>query len=80
MKFKRAEIIWLIAGILAYLFFNIPGVPAYNDFMGSIIHNCVGFALIWIVSYIGFFKVNKIYRARKKPEDETSDEKSDEKQ
>lgn len=68
MKLKRAEIIWLVASIAAYLFFNIPGVPAYNDFMGSIIHHTVGFLLIWIVNYVGFHCVCRIYRAHRDPE------------
>lgn len=74
MKFKRAEKIWLAASIAAYLFFNIPGVPAYNDFTGSIIHHTIGFLLIWVVNYIGFHQICKIYRARKTPDEEKTED------
>jgi len=75
MKLKRAEIIWLVASIAVYLFFNIPGVPAYNDFTGSIVHHTIGFLLIWVVNYAGFHKICKIYRAHKDPDEAESENK-----
>ncbi len=70
MKLLKTEKLWLILGIAAYLFYNIPGLPAYHDFRGAVIHNILAFVLIWGINYYFFFKVCKIYKPRKPDQDE----------
>ena len=47
MKIGRTEKWWLAAVLFFWIFYNFPGLPAYGDIRGCIIHG--------IISFIGTF-------------------------
>lgn len=69
MKLLKVEKWWLIVGILTYIGYNIPGLPAYGDVKGAIIWNIGFFAIFWITNYAFNAKICKIYKPRKTTEE-----------
>lgn len=74
MKLTRTEKIWLAVVIVFFALYNIPGVPAYGDSVGCIIHGCLTVVPLWIASFVGFRAVNRIYRLK---EDSSSQDKGE---
>lgn len=64
MKLTRTEKIWLALAAVFYLLYNIPGVPAYGDSVGTLVHAALTIIPLWIVVYVGTAKVYRIYRVR----------------
>lgn len=84
MKLTKTEKIWLTAVVVLYILYNLPGFPAYGNAKAAIIHGLMTLIPLWIVVYIGFFKVCKIYRLKKhstgeKKENKTSKNEPNEK-
>ena len=65
MKITKAEKIWLFLTVLFYVLYNIPGIPAYLDAKGLLIHGALTVVPLWICGYVGLFKVLRKYRLKK---------------
>lgn len=65
MKITKAEKIWLFLTVLFYVLYNIPGIPAYLDSKGLLIHGALTVIPLWICVYVGLFKVLRKYRLKK---------------
>ena len=65
MKITKAEKIWLFLTVLFYVLYNIPGIPAYLDARGLLIHGALTVVPLWICVYVGLFKVLRKYRLKK---------------
>ena len=65
MKITKAEKIWLFLTVLFYVLYNIPGIPAYLDSRGLLIHGALTVIPLWICVYVGLFKVLRKYRLKK---------------
>ena len=65
MKITKAEKIWLFLTVLFYVLYNIPGIPAYLDARGLLIHGALTVIPLWICVYVGLFKVLRKYRLKK---------------
>lgn len=65
MKITKAEKIWLFLTVLFYVLYNIPGIPAYLDAWGLLIHGALTVIPLWICVYVGLFKVLRKYRLKK---------------
>lgn len=64
MKITRAEKVWLGLVVLFYVLYNLPFVPPYGDAVGTIIHGIATIVPLWIIIYVGFFKINRMYRPK----------------
>lgn len=69
MKVTKTEKIWLIATVVFYVLYNLPGVPPYGQAVPTIVHGLLTVLPLWIIVYIGLSKVYKIYALRE--DDET---------
>lgn len=67
MKITRAEKIWLGLIILFYALYNIPFFPAYGDAAGLIIHGALTIIPLWIVVFVGYPYINRIYKPKEDP-------------
>ena len=65
MKITKAEKIWLFLTVLFYGLYNIPGIPAYLDAKGLLIHGALTVIPLWICVYMGLVKVLRKYRLKK---------------
>ena len=65
MKITKAEKIWLFLTVLFYGLYNIPGIPAYLDAKGLLIHGALTVVPLWICVYVGLVKVLRKYRLKK---------------
>ena len=65
MKITKAEQIWLFLTVLFYVLYNIPGIPAYLDAKGLLIHGALTVVPLWICVYVGLFHVLRKYRLKK---------------
>ena len=65
MKITKAEKIWLFLTVLFYVLYNIPGIPAYLDAKGLLIHGALTVIPLWICVYVSLFKVLRKYRLKK---------------
>ncbi len=59
MKISKMEKIWLFTVVLFFVLYNLPGVPAYGDSKGMLIHGVVTIIPLWIAVYIGMIVINK---------------------
>lgn len=50
--------------MLFYVLYNLPFVPAYGDAVGCIVHGVATVLPLWIIIYVGFFKINRMYRLK----------------
>lgn len=64
MKITKTEWIWLIVTAVLYIAYNLPGVPAYEQPVPTLIHAAFTVLPLWIVSYIFMSRVYKIYKIR----------------
>ena len=64
MKITKTEKIWLIATVLFYALYNLPGVPAYNQPIPTLIHAACTVLPIWIICYVGMGRVYKEYKLK----------------
>ena len=69
MKIGKTEKIWIIAVAIACLIFYFPGLPAYGDETGCIVHGLISLVLIWGSVYIGCKRVEKEYPLKKEEKD-----------
>ena len=65
MKITKAEKIWLFLTVLFYGLYNSPGIPAYLDAKGLLIHGALTVIPLWICVYVGLVKVLRKYRLKK---------------
>lgn len=65
MKTTKTEIIWLVLTVLFFVLYNLPGVPAYYDTKGLIIHALLTVVPLWLCVYVGLYKVFRKYRLKK---------------
>lgn len=65
MKITKTEKTWLFLTVLFYVLYNIPGVPAYLDAKGLLIHGALTVIPLWICVYVGLVKVLRKYRLKK---------------
>ncbi|HJC21722.1 MAG TPA: hypothetical protein H9707_08210 [Candidatus Butyricicoccus avicola] len=65
MRVTRTEKIWLAAVCLFFVLYNLPGVPAYGNAYGLIVHALVTVLPLWVCIYIGLFRVLRKYRLKK---------------
>jgi len=65
MKVTKAEVIWLVLTIIFYVLYNLPGVPAYYDQVGAMVHAIVTVGPLWVVVFVGTKIVYKKYELRK---------------
>lgn len=61
MKTGLTEKIWLIMCLAFEFIYNIPGVPAYGDIKGCIIHGLISVIGTLLSVYIGYIFVIKEY-------------------
>lgn len=73
MKVTKTEKIWLLIVTVLYLLYNLPGVPAYNEAVPTLVHGALTVIPIWVVIYVGMAKVYKIYKLRDEDEEESED-------
>ncbi len=71
MKITKTEKIWLAAVIILYVGYNLPFVPKYNDAPGLLIHAAITLIPLWVVIYVGLFRVFRIYKLRDSAEEPT---------
>lgn len=64
MKITKSEKVWLILTIIFFILYNIPGIPVFRDAKGLIIHSVLTVVPLWLISYIGMVKINKVYKLR----------------
>lgn len=48
-----------------FVLYNLPGVPAYGNAYGLIVHALVTVLPLWVCIYIGLFRVLRKYRLKK---------------
>ncbi len=65
MKVTKMEIIWLVLTTIFYVLYNLPGVPAYYDQTGAIIHAIATVGPLWVIVYVGTKISFKKYEMRK---------------
>ena len=65
MKITKTEKIWLFLTVLFYVLYNIPGIPAYLDAKGLLIHGALTVIPLWICVYVGLVKILRKYRLKK---------------
>ena len=56
--YKRTEKWWLGLVVLFYLLYNLPGVPPFGDAIGALWHGALTLIPLWIVIYVGLFRLN----------------------
>lgn len=66
MKISKTEWIWLIITAVLYIAYNLPGVPAYEQPIATIIHALVTVLPLWVLSYVFLPKVFKMYKIKDK--------------
>lgn len=66
MKVTKTEKIWLGLTVLFFSLYNLPGVPAYGDARGLLVHALLTVLPLWICVYAGLFKVLRRYKLKKK--------------
>ncbi len=64
MRITKAEKIWLALIVLFYALYNIPFFPAYGDAAGCIIHGALTIIPLWIVVFVGYPYINRIYKPK----------------
>lgn len=64
MRITKSERIWLALSVLFYALYNIPGVPAYENPRGMLIHGVLTVLPLWIVTYVGMKKVYSVYKLK----------------
>lgn len=64
MKVTKTEMIWLIATVLFYVLYNLPGVPALLDSKGMAVHGILTVVPLWFIAYIGMTKVYSLYKIK----------------
>jgi membrane protein YdbS with pleckstrin-like domain len=70
MKVTKIEWIWLIVTAVLYIAYNLPGVPAYNQPVATMIHAALTVLPIWVVTYIFLPKVYRVYKLREEEKKE----------
>jgi len=65
MKVTKAEVIWLVLTIVFYFLYNLPGVPAYYDQVGAMVHAIATVGPLWVIVFVGTKIVYKKYELRK---------------
>ena len=53
MKIGRTEKLWLAAVLFFWVFYNFPGLPAYGDIRGCIIHGIISFVGTFLSVFVG---------------------------
>ena len=75
--YKRTEKWWLGLVVLFYLLYNLPGVPPFGDAVGALWHGALTLIPLWIVIYVGLFRLNSQRKlkaaAEKSPQVDPSD-------
>ena len=64
MKVTKKEIIWLCLSLLFLVLYYMPGLPAYLDSKGLLIHGVLTLIPFFLVSWIGNAMINKLYKLR----------------
>lgn len=64
MKLTKAEKWWLCSTLFFFALYNLPGVPAYGDAKGLIVHALLTVLPLWACVYLGLYHVLKQYRLR----------------
>jgi hypothetical protein len=67
-KYKTTEKWWLGLVVLFYALYNFPGVPAYGDAHGALLHGACTILPLWIISYAGLIILTKQRKLKKNPE------------
>ena len=70
MKITKTEWIWLLVSAVLYIAYNIPGVPAYEQPVATMIHAAVTVLPLWVISYVFMPKVYKIYKIKEEKKEE----------
>lgn len=65
MKLTRTEIVWLALTLLFFVLYNLPGLPAYGDARGLIVHALATVVPLWICVYWGLFRIFRKFRLKK---------------
>jgi hypothetical protein len=64
MKLLKSEKLWIAAVATFFVLYNLPGVPAYGDARGLLIHALVTVLPLWIAVYVGLEKMGKVWQLR----------------
>ena len=64
MKITKAEKIWLTVVVILYCLYNFPGIPAFGDEQGLIIHGLLTVVPLWIATYAGMYIITKKNKLR----------------
>lgn len=73
-SYKKTEKWWLFLIVLFYALYNLPGVPAYGNANGALLHGALTILPLWVISYGGMVILNQ---QRKLKHRETVDNESD---
>lgn len=65
MKLTKIEKRWLGATVLFFVLYNLPGVPAYGDAHGLLLHALLTVLPLWICVYVGLYFVLRKYKLKK---------------
>lgn len=57
---KLTEKWWLALVVLFYLLYNIPYFPEYGDSPAALWHGALTLIPLWIIIYIGLFRLNRL--------------------
>lgn len=52
-RLRKKELIWLILALVFYFLYNIPGVPAYGDGRGALLHALFTLIPLFAIGYGG---------------------------
>lgn len=64
MKITKVEWVWLIVTVVLYAVYNLPGVPAYEQPIPTLIHAACTVLPLWVITYIFLPKVYRVYKLR----------------
>lgn len=62
--YKKTEKWWLILVVFFYLLYNLPGIPPYGDSIGALWHGALTLIPLWIIVYVGLFRLNSQRRLK----------------
>lgn len=65
MRVTRTEKIWLGLTVLFFALYNLPGIPAYGDARGLLVHALLTVLPLWVCVYAGLFLVFRKIRLKK---------------
>ena len=70
MKLSKAEKYWLATSAAFFILYNLPGVPAFGDARGLLLHGLFTVVPLWIVTYLGMFAISRKRSLKKRKKED----------